>query len=283
MTEIPGGHASVRRLLMATLDDLSNSERKVGRALLASYPTAGLTTVADLAERSGVSPPTVVRFVTRLGFTGFPALQRMLVHELNDELGSPLRQLAEKGSGSGTGVLPATSTAFADMLSTTYDELPESEFTRLATLLSDPSREVRVAGGRYSRLLAEYLVLHLRLLRAGVAMVGSEELDRRTAVVEAGTRTVFLLFDYRRYSESNVRLAEQMVERGATVCLMTDNWLSPVAKVAKVVIPVRVNSASPFDSLVAATAVTESLATAVAGRCGEQGVERLRQVEATAE
>jgi DNA-binding MurR/RpiR family transcriptional regulator len=263
---------------MDTLDELSNSERKVGRALLANYPTAGLTTVADLGERAGVSPPTVVRFVTRLGFTGFPALQRALVHELNDELGSPLRQLAEKGGAEG-GVLPGTSRAFADMLATTYDELPQSEFTRLAGLLGDPARDVRVAGGRYSRLLAEYFVLHLRLLRAGVAMVGSQDLDRRAAVVDATSRTVFVVFDYRRYADDNVRLADQMAGRGATVCLMTDNWLSPIAKVAKVVIPVRVDSASPFDSIVAATAVTESLVAAVSDLRGADGVQRLEQLE----
>lgn len=268
---------------MATLDDLSNSERKVGRALLASYPTAGLTTVADLADRAGVSPPTVVRFVTRLGFAGFPVLQRALVHELNDELGSPLRQLAEKSGRSGDGVLNATSGAFAEMLATTYSELPDSEFTRLAELLAEPGREVRVAGGRYSRLLAEYLVQHLRLLRTGVAMVGTEELDRRTAVVDATGRTVFLVMDYRRYSDANIRLAEQMSGRGATVCLMTDNWLSPIAKIAKIVIPVRVDSASPFDSLVAATAVTESLVAAVAELRGPDGVERLERLERTAE
>ena len=153
----------------------------------------------------------------------------------------------------------------------------------LAGLLDDQSRDVCVVGGRYSRLLAEYLLIHLRLLRPGVLLVGSEELDRRTAVVEAGSRSVFVFFDYRRYSESNVRLAEQVAGRGATVCLMTDNWLSPIAKVAKVVIPVRVDSASPFDSLVAATAVTESLVAAVAERRGPEGVERLRQLEEAAE
>lgn len=266
---------------MVRLDDLSNAERKIGRALLANYPTAGLTTAADLAARAGVSPPTVARFVTRLGFAGFPAMQRALVHELNDELGSPLRQLAEKGGGSGDRLLAATSSAFADMLATTYSELADSEFTRLASLLADPSRDVRVAGGRYSRLLADYLVQHLRLLRTGVAMIGSEELDRRTAVLDATSRTVFLVFDYRRYSEANVRLAEQMASNGAMVCLMTDNWLSPIAKIAKIVLPVRVDSASPYDSLVAATAVTESLVSAVAELRGPEGVKRLERLEQT--
>ena len=48
------------------MGSLTASERKVARALLSMYPVAGLGTVAELAERAGVSSPTVVRFVARL-------------------------------------------------------------------------------------------------------------------------------------------------------------------------------------------------------------------------
>lgn len=281
MSEIPGGHVSVRSLLMSTLDDLSNSERKVGRALLAAYPTAGLTTVADLAAAAGVSPPTVVRFVTRLGFGGFPSFQRSLVHELNGDLGSPLKQYPEKRGPSELGVIPATRRAFVNMLNASYDELPESEFTNLVKLLCDPGRQVRVVGGRFSRSVSDYLTAHLRLLRAGVHAVGPEGIDRRTTVADAGPSTVLVVYDYRRYTEANLALAQQAAARGATVCLMTDNWLSPIAKVARVVLPTRVDSASPFDSLVASMAVTESIVAGVAERIGDAGVARLELIEET--
>lgn len=281
--EVPGGHASVRKLLMATLDEFSNSERKVARALMAQYPTAGLTTVVDLSVVAGVSPPTVVRFVTRLGFTGFPAFQRALVHELNGELGSPLKQYPEKGGPSELGILPETHQAFATMLRASYADLPESEFKKLVNLLCDPTREVRVAGGRFSRSVSEYLVAHLRLLRSGVHGVGPDEIDRRTTVADAGPGTVFVTYDYRRYTDRDLVFAERMADRGSVVCLMTDNWLSPIAKVAKVVLPARVDSASPFDSLVASMAITESIVAGVAERLGSAGVKRLELIEETAE
>jgi DNA-binding MurR/RpiR family transcriptional regulator len=268
---------------MSALDDLSNSERKVGRALLAQYPTAGLTTVADLAEASGVSPPTVVRFVTRLGFTGFPAFQRFLVHELNGELGSPLKQYPEKGGPSELGVLPETYRAFSELLTATYDELPETEFTKLDKLLSDPNRQVRETGGRFSRSVSDYLAAHLRLLRSGVHTVGPDGLDRRTTIADADAGTVFVIYDYRRYTEQALVFATQMAGQGATVCLMTDNWMSPIAKVARVVIPARVDSASPFDSLVASMAVTESIVAAVAERLGDAGVRRRELLEETSD
>lgn len=279
MTEIPGDHATVRKLLHATMDTLSNGERKVSRALLAQYPTAGLTTVADLAEVAGVSPPTVVRFVTRLGFTGFPAFQRALVHELHGELGSPLMQYEKKTGSSKAGVLEESRSAFLSMLDTTYAEIPESEFNKLVRLICDPNKQIRINGGRFSRVLAEYLVLHLRLLRAGVELVEAEDMSRRTTVADTSSSTVLVLFDYRRYTDSQLAFAEVMAHAGATVCLMTDNWLSPVAKTAKVVIPTRVESASPFDSLVAAMAISETLVAGVTEKLGASGKKRLELVE----
>ena len=82
------------------MDSLSNAERKVARALLARYPSAGLTTVAQLAGEAQVSAPTVLRFAGRLGYSGFADLQRALIAELNDD-GSPLRQYEQKRAAEG--------------------------------------------------------------------------------------------------------------------------------------------------------------------------------------
>ncbi|RLV57097.1 MurR/RpiR family transcriptional regulator [Aeromicrobium phragmitis] len=282
MTVIPGEHSSVRSLVYSNMDTLSDSERRVGRALLAQYPTAGLTTVAELAGVAGVSPPTVIRFVNRLGFTGFPALQRALVHELNGELGSPLKQYPEKTHGRGdSGGLQHHYDAFSAMLSSTFNEVPESEFATLVRLLSDPSRQIRIIGGRFSRVLADYTAMHLQLLRAGVEFISSEDIAQRTAIADSSSSTVLVVYDYRRYSESILQFARQMNERGATVCLFTDNWLSPIAKFAKVVLPSRVDSASPFDSLMAAMAASEAAIGAVADQLGEQGVRRLSVIESS--
>ena len=64
---------------------LTPSDLKVARALLADYPAAGLNTVAHLAAIAGVSGPTVVRFVSRLGFDGFSSFQRALLGEVRHQ------------------------------------------------------------------------------------------------------------------------------------------------------------------------------------------------------
>ena len=260
------------------LDRLSSSERKVGRAILANYPIAGLGTVAELAERAGVSPPTVVRFVSRLGFSGYPAFQKQLVREVHERLGSPLEQYGRDDLLPADGDLARAGRVFASSIAATIGELPPSEFERTVGLLSD-ARRVRLVGGRFSRLLAEYLGAHLMLLRGDVQVIGGDEFSRLSVVADARRGDVIVVFDYRRYDPRIVRLAQRSAERGADLILFTDQWLSPAAEHAATVLPARVEAPSPFDSLVGALAVVETVVAAVTDRLGEAGRERLASME----
>src|SRR3546814_10154729 len=75
---------------------LTPSEQKIARVLLADYPVSGLGTQSSLARRAGVSDPTVVRFVAKLGFDGFTEFQASLIDEVEDLLRSPLMMIEAK-------------------------------------------------------------------------------------------------------------------------------------------------------------------------------------------
>src|SRR5947208_14929738 len=90
----------VGEVVRLRLDSLSPAERRLARVLLASYPIAGLESVARFAERAGVSPPTVTRFITKLGFRGYPELPESLRLEVQARLSSPpARYRAEPNQG----------------------------------------------------------------------------------------------------------------------------------------------------------------------------------------
>src|ERR1700704_1472999 len=92
----------VGELVRHRLASLSPAERKRARVLLASYPIAGLESVARFAERAGVSPPTVTRFITKLGFRGYPEFQEVIRHEVQARLSSPLARYRDEQPGRGT-------------------------------------------------------------------------------------------------------------------------------------------------------------------------------------
>jgi DNA-binding MurR/RpiR family transcriptional regulator len=138
---------------------------------------------------------------------------------------------------------------------------------------------VTAAGGRFSGLLARYLVLHLAQVRGGSRLLPDAPVERAAALVDVGRRDLFVLFDYRRYEEATLELAKGVAERGARILLLTDRWLSPVAGIADVVLPSRVDSPSPYDSFVPTLGVLETLVGAVIDRLGPAAGERLAAVE----
>ena len=267
--------AQIRKSMPA----FSPSERKVARTLLANYPVAGLETVAELANRSAVSSPTVVRFVSKLGFGGHSAFQKVLMREVHENLGSPLEQYEKSSPQHTQNFVGQSATAFTSILTETFTELPQGEFDAAVALLTDDRKRIHLIGGRFSHVLADYLGLHLELLRRDVSQVSTDEISRLSTVASSSKNDVLIAFDYRRYDPNTVRFVQLMAARKCTVILITDAWLSPASDVASVVLPARVESPSPFDSLVASLAVVESLVAAVAGHYGEAGRKRLESIE----
>src|SRR5437899_8628614 len=94
--------ARIGELVRQRQADLSLAERKLARVLLASYPIAGLESVARFAERAGVSAPTVTRFITKLGFHGYPEFQEQLRQEAQARLSSPLARYRDEPQRTGT-------------------------------------------------------------------------------------------------------------------------------------------------------------------------------------
>lgn len=269
---------TVGELVLRALGDLTPSERRVAHVLLATYPTAGLETVARLAERAGVSGPTVMRFVGKLGFTGFPELQEALRREVQARISSPLTLYGRRPRGE-EGMLASARERFVRSLDATFRAISAGDFEAVTDLLADHRRTVLCTGGRHSQVLAYALHAHLHMLRPGTRFVGPGPAPRVDELVDVGPRTVLAVFDYRRYQRDTIEFALAAAERGADVVLFTDHWLSPIAEVARHVLPSSVEAASPFDTLVPALALVEALAAALLIRLGERARRRMERLE----
>jgi DNA-binding MurR/RpiR family transcriptional regulator len=275
MMEHPVGEV-VRQRMTA----LSPAERRLAKVLLASYPIAGLESLARFADRAAVSPPTVTRFIGKLGFRGYPDFQDHLRQEVQARLSSPLARYEPEATG---GRVPSTLDpsfeAFQRGLRTTLELIPEPEFEEVADLLADRRRRVLVLGGRLSGMLARHLAGQLHLLRPGVRLIDPERSQPVQELVDMRKRDLLVAFDFRRYQGDTVRSAVVAAERGGTVILFTDPWLSPASASARHTLVTSVETAAPFDSLVPALAVVEALVAAVLDRLGQQAQHRMRLLE----
>ena len=270
----------IGELVRLRQSELSPAERKLARVLLASYPIAGLESVARFAERAGVSPPTVTRFITKLGFRGYPEFQEALRQEVQQRLSSPLARYSvdESVAPAGSSVGEALE-ASRHNLQATFDLVSHHDVDELVDLLCDVRRQVLVLGGRLSGPMARYFASQLHLLRPGIAAVDSERTSAAQQLLDLRKADVLIVFDYRRYQADTIDAARIAAEQGVNVVLFTDPWLSPASGVARQVIVTSVETVGPFDSLVGATAVLEAVVVAVLRRLGARAESRMKSLE----
>jgi len=254
--------------LRHNLDRLTPKERKPALTLLGNYPVAGLETVAQFARRSGVSAPTILRLINKLGFSGYPEFQRGLRAELEAQIQSPL---SKRAHGPATApvdrdFLQRFAAAIVDNVLSSVENVPRSEFEAAARLLADKRRPVHLLGGRFTDAVATYMYLHLRALRPNVRRLEGQPALWLDCLLDMGRQDVLVIFDVRRYQGDLIRFAEHAAKLGTTVILFTDQWLSPIARVAKHVISVRVEVPSNWDSAAATVAMVEALIARVNDR-----------------
>jgi DNA-binding MurR/RpiR family transcriptional regulator len=173
---------------------------------------------------------------------------------------------------------------FADASITNLREtaanVARDEFDAVVRLLSEPSRAVHVLGGRFTDPIADYMVAHLRVLRPRVRRIEGNAMHRIDQLLDIGRRDLVIIFDIRRYAEDIAAFAGRAAEGGATVALFTDQWLSPVSRVARHVLPAHVVAPSVWDSSAGLLLLVEATLSAVAHKLGLGARQRLTAIEA---
>lgn len=254
----------VRDQIKKKSKSMTQSERKLATALLSDYPYAGLVSIHELADRADVSPPSISRFVTKIGLSGYQEMQRRLIRELQGGDKSPL-DLHEAGQRIESDYLAEFTMRAAKHMRVAAEAITEGQFNRITELLGDPKRDIYALGGRISDTIATHLSFHLRQARMGVFHIPRDPESWPEYLLRMKPGDIFFLADFRRYQPNLSQLAKQAdIERKAQVILMTDKWLSPANRYASEVLAVPIDTGTIWDSYSAALAVTEALVTRVA-------------------
>lgn len=274
--------------MRAALPRMSPGERRIVRVCLSVSAPEQIATVASLADIAGVSSPTVLRCLSKIGFERFADFRDIALEELEAKHESALIQMSRRGNAHSvmrysTGQDKAELSCFresaVDAVRSTFDRLDMGEFCRAAELLANRQRRQAFTGGRFSHSVAELLFAHIHLVRSGCELIGFTSRGRSNRLVDIGRGHVLTVLDFRRYQRDTVEFARAVKQKRAKVVLLTDQWMSPVADWADAVLVAEVRSASPFDTLTPALALVEMLIAQVYAMIGTDAAERLAQFE----
>ena len=260
---------------------LSPAQRRIAQYIVDHLTEAAFLSITDLAERVGVSQPSVTRFAASLGFSGFPALREAL---------QPIALSAVAGSPDSREEIRRN-----ELQAAVDAEIENLESLR--RVLADPnqvldigrelarSMPLTILGLRISVSLAEYFAYAARRIHPDVRLVtrgGSVAFDALLQSREAGGTWV-LAFAMPRHANETLAALRAARSTGLRVALITDLTLGSLVDEADVTLTAGTGSRLVFDSYAAPGVMSAAVLQAMADADPERTQVRLEGYEQVAE
>lgn len=239
---------SIAEAIQSKRDSMTRSELQLVNVILDEYPISGLCSITELADKAQVSTPTVARLVQKLGLGGYGPFQAALRAELAQMISDPIaKRDVWKNDLPEEHILNRYARQAIENQRNTIDEVDPQDFDGLCRLMADPDRRIYIAGGRITGTLANYLYLHLQMIRPDVHLLPvAASWPHDLLDIRAGD--VLIAFDVRRYENTTLLMGQMCHERGAEVVLFTDQWRSPIHRIATHTFSGRIAVPSAWDS-----------------------------------
>ncbi|MFF7945945.1 MurR/RpiR family transcriptional regulator [Streptomyces griseorubiginosus] len=256
---------------------LSPGQRRIAQYLIEHITEAAFLSITDLAERVGVSQPSVTRFAAAVGFSGYPALREKLqAIALGTLAGGPVADEESRGNE----LQAAVDAEIENLENLRRDFADPDRMIDLGRKLSE-STPLTILGLRISASLAEYFAYAARRIHPDVRLVtrgGSVAYDSLLQSREAGGTWV-LAFSMPRHAQETLTALRVARSAGLKVALVTDLALGHVADEADVLFTTGTGSRLVFDSYAAPGVIAAALLQAMTDADPERTQARLEEYE----
>lgn len=249
---------SVRRRLAACLDTATKTEKAIASFMLANLNGLPFETAATLAEKVGVSEPSVGRFCRAIGYQHFKDLKADLKADIGDKpwlIGDRLRDYRERSRKGDDELARGLEMEIAALVSN-YELAHSKEWKRAVKRLARLP-DIHVAGFQTERGLAQYLVNQLQYVRPGVHLLDLAGGNFSELLLADTKKVGLVLIEGRRYSRLARVLAAEAKAVGIPTTLITDaycDWGRDLVD-EMFVVPTDINqfwdSTAPMASLIA--------------------------------
>lgn len=280
LTGVKMSKTAVSERLETQFNELTRAERQLADTILRSYPASGLGSITSIAQKAGVSTPTVGRLVQKLGFSGFAEYQQQLRSEVESTLANPIAKHDKWTTAAPKEhILNRFTDAVMDNIQQSLAHIDIQTFDKSCQLLADPNRCIYVIGGRITRTLADYFFLHMQVIRPNITHIETTSNVWPHYLLNLKEGDVIVILDVRRYENNTLKLAEMAAKKGAEIILFTDQWVSPVARLTRMVFSARIVAPSAWDSSVSSLLLIETMIAQVQELIWPLAKQRIEELE----
>lgn len=212
-------------------NELSPSYTRLADFLLDSYVEAVFLTATELAHTLDIDPATVVRFSQKIGYPGYPELQREIRQRVTDEWLRPQPLEAAEADSPGQAALAE----LAHALNLTRRSFPQRQVDQLIEALDQCERVLLLADGP-ARYCAFALAARLEASGYAVRVADGSVAELAGAVASGRRKELALALEATADTPYIERALQQAKRRGMRTAALVAAPSCPAARPADIVL-----------------------------------------------
>ena len=263
---------------------MTYQHQRIGAFLKRHHLKAAFLTVAEVAKEAGVSPATVVRFSSALGYKGFSELQKELQElavNASGTKGGRTEFLSVKPDDAGEGsILQKMTTKVANAVGEFAAQIDAEPFDKAVKILFD-AKKIAVAGHKASLGVAAHAAYVLSKVHANVRhLSGTDEFTSFADIEDMGPDDALLVFAVIHYPNTTLKLIRLLKSKGVKVVLVADFLAFPEAQLADAVLIANLDFHGFLDLMEPFLIYADALAYGVFSMDEEKAKRRLKAFNA---
>lgn len=219
--------------------NFSKSFKKIAEYIKYNQSIISFISINDLAKETMTSPATITRFSKKLGFKGYPDLQKIFQKEVEKQTSymkdfkSSLNENKNKEN------------ILEDIVQTNIELLEEMDIFEIekeintAIELIKNCRKLYILGARGSYALAHYLYFMLKEMREDVELITSGTSDFTDKLVYTQKEDVLFAISFKPYTNLTCQIADFFRENGNKIITITDKKDSTLGNMSDLVLAIK--------------------------------------------
>lgn len=228
----PAAADGLRDRIVQHVAALSPQQRNIAEYCLDHAQEIPFLSVPELAERTGTSDATVVRFCQRIGYSGYSDLKMALVDQAREEMrASSTGEASDFTADIGKDFLAAMAKLEQQNIERTLENIDRHTFAQVAASLFRADH-IFTFGLGISAYLSDYAAYLFTEHGMRSTCLTTRYTSPREQLVVLRPSDLVLAFSFPPYSRQTLEVLEESSDKGVPTVVITDKTTAPAVAIA---------------------------------------------------
>ena len=241
-------------------ETFTNTQKDLTNYLISNINDVAFFTADKIAEKVNSTPSSVIRFAKRIGYRGYPELQKDLQNLIIDKI-SVVEELETNkkfdSSKAETTIKLSLKKDFSN-LNNLIKEINENSIKKFVNIIIS-SQKKYIITNRSALSLGHFFFFQLKKMVSDVFLLSNFDDGIFDMLRELNSEDVILAISFPRFTKLTINFAQYAKKGGAKLISITDKKTSPLHKISDICLFCPYESSAFFNSNVAAMALINAI------------------------